>query len=382
MLKRLLLVAILLLVQVPYARAEIKNCYLCGERITGKYWEHNGPDGNKIFCDRCYRSSPKCAACRAPSKRETLTKVGREYLCPSCKARAKFCSLCGNRISGRYYIAGETKETFCNSCYKTYPRCRACDLPMRRSNLTRDGVCYSCAEKLPKCKACGKTIVGAHFVHKFKGEYCWQCQRSRPECSACGAPVSNIHWKLPDGRHLCDSCKRQSVFREDQARTIMDDVVNLVRRRLGLVVTRPWTLRVDKLNTEGTASVKAARQGLRIASPISGNEMGIFIERGDQREIVLLYGVPIPLIYETAAHELTHAWQSENCPPDQSLELREGFAQWVAAKILEVKGFTNSLEKLQSRMDNPYGTGYQRMARIERTRGESRVINYVRTAVR
>jgi hypothetical protein len=119
-----------------------------------------------------------------------------------------------------------------------------------------------------------------------------------------------------------------------------------------------------------------------MASPISGNEMGIFIERGDQREIVLLCGLPIPMIYETAAHELAHAWQAENCPPGQSLELREGFAQWVAAKILEIKGFTISLEKLQSRMDSPYGTGYHRMARIETPRGRSEVISYVRTALR
>lgn len=380
--KRLLLFIALFLVHVAFVQAEVKTCYLCGETITGRYWEHSGPEGTRIFCDRCYRLSPKCSACGVPSSQEALTKVGKERLCPFCLAHSKLCSLCGNRISGRYYSVEETNEVFCDNCYKTYPRCRACDRPMRRSSLTPDGVCPSCAEKLPKCKACGKSIVGAYFVHKFKGEYCWECQQSRPECYACGTPVTNIYWKLFDGRYLCDSCKRQSVFREDQVRIIMNDVVDLARHRLGLVVTRPWTLRVDKLNTEGAESVNAARQGLRMASPISGNEMGIFIERGDQREIVLLCGLPIPMIYETAAHELAHAWQAENCPPGQSLELREGFAQWVAAKILEIKGFTISLEKLQSRMDSPYGTGYHRMARIETPRGRSEVISYVRTALR
>ncbi len=163
---------------------------------------------------------------------------------------------------------------------------------------------------------------------------------------------------------------------------IMKEVVGIVERRLGLSVERPWTLRLDRLNTEGKASVQAARQGLKIASPISGNEMGVYIERGDKREIVLLYGLPIPMVYETAAHELAHAWQAENCPPKQSLQLREGFAQWVAAKVLKYKGFDAALEKLQARMDHPYGTGYHRVARIEASRGESTVIEYVRTAVR
>ncbi|MFH1738931.1 MAG: protein DA1, partial [bacterium] len=326
--------------------------------------------------------APKCSACGVPSHRESLTKVGKESLCPYCLDHAKFCSLCGNRISGKYFIAGESQEQFCDHCYKTYPRCRACDRPMRRSSLTEDGVCASCAEKLPRCKACGKTIVGAYFTVKFKGEYCAECARSRPDCYACGAPVSNIYWKLPDGRFLCESCKNRSLFREDQVRTIMNEVVELAGTRLGLVVKRPWTLRLNKLNTNGQASVNAARQGLEVASPISGKEMGIYIERGDYREIVLLYGIPISMIYETAAHEFTHAWQAENCPPSQSLELREGFAQWVAAQILEVKGFNTTLEKLQSRMDKPYGTGYQRIARIEAAHGRSGIMEYVRTAAR
>jgi len=364
------------------ARAASKTCDLCGKTIHGKYYEHRGPHGTKVFCTDCYRNSPKCSLCGMPCARGTLIKVGGQLICPSCHANAKFCALCGKVITGRYYASERTDEVFCENCYKTYPRCRACDRPMRRSDLTADGVCADCAARLPKCKACGKTIVGAYFVHQFKGEYCWECQRSRPECHACGAPVGDIYWKLPDGRVLCQECKNQSVFREAQMQQIMKDVIRIVKDRLGLVVKRPWTLRLDRLNTEGKASVEAARMGLKIASPITGNEMGVYIERDNKREIVLLYGLPIPMVFETAAHELAHAWQAENCPAKQDIELREGFAQWVAAKVLKYKQFDVTLEKLQARMDHPYGTGYHRMARIEAMRGETGVIQYVRTAVR
>lgn len=376
------LASLLLLLWAVCAWAEIKVCYLCGHEIDGKYWVYTGPAGSRTFCDPCYRLSPKCAACGVPSSPKSLTRVGKENLCGSCLARVKLCSLCGGRISGTYYSSPKSDEVFCNRCYHTFPRCRACDRPMRPHVLTRDGVCKSCADKLPACKSCGRTIIGAYFVHKFKGEYCWECQKKKPECYACGAPVGNIYWKLFDGRYLCDPCKKESIFREDQVRTIMDDVVDLVRGQLGLEVLRPWTLRVDRLNTGGAASVKAAREGLQMASPIAGNELGIFIERSDEREIVLLYGIPVSMVYETAAHELAHAWQAENCPRDQSAQLREGFAQWVASKVLQARGFTISLEKLQSRMDDPYGIGYQRMARIEAIRGRAGVLEYVRTATR
>ncbi len=377
-----MLLAWLLLAGAVLSHAEIKTCYLCGQEITGKYWQHQGPGGLRLFCDRCYRSSPKCSACEIPCSRDNLTKVGKEQLCPDCMAQARFCNLCGNRISGRFFTSGETGEVYCENCYRTYPRCRACDRPMRRSSLTADGVCLSCEAKLPKCKSCGKSIVGTYFSNKYNGDYCPDCIRSRPECYACGAPVSDVYWTLPDNRCLCDTCKKQSIFREDQAREIMNEVVKLVAERLGLVVERPWQLRLDKLNTEGRASALAARQGLKMASPISGNEMGIYIEREDRREIVLLYGLPISMIYETAAHELAHAWQAENCPPNQSQEIREGFAQWVAAQVLKLKGYSITLEKLQDRTDSPYGTGYQRMAKIESRQGKAGVIQYVCTAIR
>jgi len=82
----------------------------------------------------------------------------------------------------------------------------------------------------------------------------------------------------------------------------------------------------------------------------------------------LLFGLPPELTYEAAAHEYAHAWAAENCRPDLPPDLREGFAQWVAADVLRSKGFLGALEKLEARTDSPYGTGYRRLRSMQRAR--------------
>jgi Zn-dependent peptidase ImmA (M78 family) len=80
---------------------------------------------------------------------------------------------------------------------------------------------------------------------------------------------------------------------------------------------------------------------------------------------------------ETLAHELGHAWQARHLPRMTELKEREGFAEWVAAKILDDYGFDGLLEKLESRRDL-YGDGYRWMKSLERKYGESGVLQYLK----
>jgi len=101
-------------------------------------------------------------------------------------------------------------------------------------------------------------------------------------------------------------------------------------------------------------------------------ESGRFIQINDDFTIKILMGLSRPLSIETVAHELAHAWQAENCPHLPSDEYVEGFAQWIAGKVLRGFGYYELLDRLDYR-DDVYGRGYRKILEIEREKGFSGV---------
>jgi len=108
-------------------------------------------------------------------------------------------------------------------------------------------------------------------------------------------------------------------------------------------------------------------------------ELGEFRRKGDRFTITVLESLPEETLYETLAHELAHAWQAENPVPNQRLIVKEGFAQWVASKVLKEFRFENSLKRLKTR-DDLYGEGYRLMESIERKNGPRAVFQFTATS--
>jgi hypothetical protein len=80
------------------------------------------------------------------------------------------------------------------------------------------------------------------------------------------------------------------------------------------------------------------------------------------------------------AHELAHAWQAENCPDEQGDRIREGFAEWVAWKLLDgLEGCDAERELIEERTDE-YGRGFQVFLDFEAERGTDWTIWYARSA--
>lgn len=158
----------------------------------------------------------------------------------------------------------------------------------------------------------------------------------------------------------------------------MQDVASLCKEKLGLKVKTPYDLQVKALNNDSSTQAKKAKEGQSDGSPLFGKELGLYRLMHGKSEIFLLYGLPVEMLYDTAAHEYAHAWQAENCVPNQSLEMLEGFAQWVAAQILEIKGYAKALERLEDRSDNPYGTGYRKIKALELRKNRNQLIDFVK----
>jgi recombinational DNA repair protein (RecF pathway) len=280
----------------------------------------------------------------------------------------KRCSLCGSEIGpGAKYYTFNNKLVVCERCFREAPRCSVCKLPTAPSEIDPEtGACPACLAKLPRCKACGKPILGTFYKYpNTEGVYCAECKNNRPSCAICGVPVGDQHWKYPDGRIICRECGERAVFDPAEIRRIVADVQSTVERRLGLKVKTPYAVRVEKLSGLPSSGALSSEKFGIADGRLYGKELGLYRFENGKSEIVLLFGLPPDLIYETAAHEYAHAWQWENSLSDLGPELTEGFAQWVAAEVLREKGFRAALEKLEARRDFPYGTGYQRLRSMQ-----------------
>ncbi len=275
------------------------------------------------------------------------------------------CSLCGSVIPDgqKFYRIEDSGEIFCERCFLEAPRCVVCKLPKVAADIDEEtGACRDCLAKLPRCKACGKPIIGAYYSYSSTtGVFCPACRETRHACDMCGAPVGDDYWEYPDGRIICSECGDRAVFNIEAVRTIVRITQETVEKRLGLKLKRPYTLRVETLRGLEPHDSGAPRKAALEKAALYGKELGLYRMEGEQSEIVLLFGLPPDLLYEAAAHEYAHAWQAENGYLDLTPELVEGFAQWVAAEVLRAQGFQGTLERLESRTDYPYGTGYRRL---------------------
>jgi len=275
------------------------------------------------------------------------------------------CHICGAPIAtpGKYYQVEGGKEVYCERCYLEAPRCSVCNLPTAAGDIDPEtGACKKCLARLLRCKACGKPIVGTFYRFPYgKGIFCAECKNNRHACDLCGVPVGDVHWQYPDGRIICSDCGERAVFNVEAIRSIVRYARETIEKRLGLRVKIPYTVRVEKLSGLTSPAKNSGAKGAAAGGGLYGKELGMYRLENGKSEIILLYGMPPDLLYETAAHEYAHAWQTENNLNTLEPELFEGFAQWVAAEVLREKGFLGALESLETRTDSPYGTGYRRL---------------------
>ncbi len=103
-----------------------------------------------------------------------------------------------------------------------------------------------------------------------------------------------------------------------------------------------------------------------------GRCFGLFLREGRHRAIFVEYGLPQIVLLEVMAHEYAHAWQSERCPASLSPEMQEGFAEWVAFKLLQSWGCRTRTARMLLRED-VYGRGLRLMLEWEKEAGVEEV---------
>lgn len=374
---RRVLVVLLLCLPVtagPVAAQGALTCDLCRSAIKGQYKVYQGGGVTLNVCASCETSHAKCPLCRVPMSVTDIRLVSGHQVCRRCAPSALVCSGCGDLVQGAYMKSGDGSRVFCSDCFRTRPRCARCSLPVSaeedRLSIPAVGgrrICAQCDKEAERCKGCGETLIGLSYSYNGSSDkFCERCHLG-DHCSACGEPLGEGGWDLPDGRHSCDACQKTAIHDMAEAQRILRRIETILRRDLNMTLRRPYQFElVHKDNPD-----------LQITSPVKNNELGLFVLRGEEARIYILSGLPAGLYYETAAHELAHAWQAENCPLEQDQKIREGFAQWVAAKVLMSIKEPKILRLLTERKD-VYGEGYRYFRSLELQEGRSAVFEKAR----
>jgi hypothetical protein len=291
------------------------------------------------------------------------------------------CNLCGKAVTETEYrvFPRPNKPTargllVCAQCQHDKPRCAVCQTPMppARAEL---GICAACLREGLRCRACGARIRGKFvMLNGNDGPYCDKCHRNHVPCDLCGAPASAGAVTYADGRVVCQRCAQTAITDARQAELLFDQVVDLVDAALGLRLNvRPRLMLVDRARL-----VELARHAAAESGHDSAKALGLFMRIGRQRIIYLQEFLPRILLIQVTAHELAHAWQSENAPLLRNPLVREGFAEWVAYHALTRLDARKKVAQMLQRRDD-YGEGLRQLLDIEKQHGIAGVVQYCRT---
>ena len=284
-----------------------------------------------------------------------------------------FCHLCGRTLGERWRRfhhpawPPDLSLHVCPVCVAEKSRCPVCHLPGNRA-----GACATCRSVGPICVGCGRRPRrrAVHFGHN--GPYCAECAAG-PRCHSCGLPVGRNEASA-DGRPVCAACRATAVVSADEATRVYRAAEGVIRDQLGLSLNVPTGLTLVEPD-ELSAVLRDMGE-----DPASGGEtLGVYTRRGRRRGIYAAVGLPRLLLLQVAAHELAHAWQMESAPLLRDPLLREGFAEWVAYRVLLAVGEGEAAERIVAR-DDLYGQGARLLLDIERQSGPQGVIEWTRRA--
>jgi hypothetical protein len=303
-------------------------------------------------------------------------------------ASAVNCSVCGKRISGRYLKAGG--KVFCSKrCYaKTQPECAMCGKRCSKGYFQKGGKYYcsrQCVNKtLPICANCGKrfqqgAIIKGPFGTKV---FCPACAKG-PKCFACSFPGDCR--QLQDGRYICRSCASTAVFDHGMAEKVFQTVRARLKKDLNIGTDhKVYFSLVDAKTLEKNSANYAPGQELglfrnqytlKTETKVSYSLLNGRSEKARQyktdvrNSIMVLYGLPKKKLIEVCAHELAHDWMQEYYPGIKELKVKEGWAEYVAARANILFGQKVLNKRMEQNTDKIYGDGYRMIKKYSQTHG-------------
>ncbi len=172
------------------------------------------------------------------------------------------------------------------------------------------------------------------------------------------------------------SGKRPLVIEEkEQMKEILDRVLTYLESRFDMVFNQP--LKVEFVTDR---EMDQAFEG-----ECKGMEVGFYLRGSDKgrpfHQVYIMKNRSYESVFDTAIHELAHAWQAENVPSGQDMRIIEGFATWIACKGLYDDGDYAMYNSYMDNISGPvYGVGYRYILHLEDSMGEKKVVQFVKSA--
>jgi hypothetical protein len=269
-------------------------------------------------------------------------------------ARGRYCNLCGRALP--FGVVSEVH------------------LPGAAGGMERWTVCEACRRTWLRCAGCRRAL-GEHnepflLVPEARRFYCERCW-GRSRCDTCGLPLGAVSYERPDGRRMCDRCHQTAIYDPAQAQALYERVRRTTHEVLGLTVGIPPHFHL--VNHDQLLALADRHSASALENDARQRCFGLYLRDRRLRAIYVEYGLPQIVFCEVVAHEYAHAWQGENSPLLNDARVREGFAEWVAYKVLEYWGCTRRLAHFRQRTDL-YGQGLQMMLRWEAEAGVAGVL--------
>jgi hypothetical protein len=197
---------------------------------------------------------------------------------------------------------------------------------------------------------------------------------------------------------MCAYCHNTAIYAAANAAALYEEMKTVVARLLNLTLNIPTGLALvdrnqlaevirqqqdllarpnENVSFQGGATPEPALE--EQVPPLDPQRtLGIYTRRGMRRGIYVQTGLPRLLFLQVAAHEYAHAWQGENCPLLREGLAHEGFAEWVAYRVLGHYGYERGQERMCARQDI-YGQGLKWALELESRQGIAGVIEVCRT---
>jgi len=195
------------------------------------------------------------------------------------------------------------------------------------------------------CDVCSETMEGTVFtftdkVDQDKRWVCETCADLTTMCYRCGVPVLKGYLTLSDGRILCPRDRVGVVMDERDALAICRDVDGTLESMLGRFTTFPATNVQIRLADRVDVRALVGVAGYDFSCPnLLGYTLSLQKPAYQLHDIRLLTGLQKGVLQATYAHELAHAWISENVVKARELELKgnaaEGFCELIGYLVAE-----------------------------------------------
>jgi hypothetical protein len=306
----------------------------------------------------------------------------------STATSSRFCHLCGRELVGRY-IRYETGLVVCRACDDSRPRCARCSVPLPDRVLAartpgQAALCPACARATPRCAGCSQPILGVFYAFDDLSpaggsdrKFCARCVQHRPRCDLCSAPVADGATPVADGQWRCALCSADLVLDEEVVRDVYRQSLAAFARVVGRRLSETPRLQVVSRREMGAVRRRYAGAAGNPRPEAGGHHvLGYFVFSGGKGTIYVERALPRGLLLGTLAHELGHAWQAERAPGLRDPLLCEGFAEWVAHRVLVAAGLQTAAARA-TRRDDLYGKGLRHFLDLERAHGRAAVLGAI-----